>query len=45
MEGVWNELPTDVVTAGSFLSFKSKLDRYMDGMGLEGYGEGAGHWY
>ncbi|XP_055489927.1 uncharacterized protein LOC129696245 [Leucoraja erinacea] len=41
---VWNELPVKVVEAGSFLSFKNKLDSYMDGKGMEGYGLSAGRW-
>ena len=41
---VWNELPVEVVEAGSILSFKNKLDRYMDGKGMEGYGLSAGRW-
>ena len=39
---VWNGLPVEVVEAGSILLFKSKLDRYMDRRGLEGYGLSAG---
>ena len=42
--GVWNELPDEVVYAGSFLTFKNKLDRYMDEKCLEGYGPCAGQW-
>ena len=41
---VWNELPAEVVEAGSILTFKSKMDRYMDGKGMEGYGLSAGRW-
>ena len=26
------------------LTFKSKVDRYMDGKGMEGYGLSAGRW-
>ena len=33
---VWNELPAEVVNAGSLLTFKKNLDRYMDERGLEG---------
>ena len=42
--GVWSELPDKVVNAGSFLTFKKNLDRYMDERGVEGYGPGAGQW-
>ena len=41
---VWNDLPAEVVEAGSILTFKSKVDRYMDGKGMEGYGLSAGRW-
>ena len=41
---VWNELPVEVVEAGSILLFKKKLDRYMDRKGMEGYGLSVGHW-
>ncbi|XP_062906374.1 uncharacterized protein LOC134347835 [Mobula hypostoma] len=41
---VWNELPAEVVEVGSMLSFKVKLDSYMDRKGIEGYGLSAGRW-
>ena len=41
---VWNDLPVEVVEVGSILTFKSKVDRYMDGKGMEGYGLSAGRW-
>ena len=41
---VWNELPVEVVAAGSLVSFKNKLDRHMDEKGMEGYGMSAGRW-
>ena len=39
---VWNELPVEEVEAGLVLSFKVKLDRYLDRKGMEGYGLSAG---
>ena len=42
--GVWNELPEEVVEAGTFAPFKKHLDRYMDRTGLEGYGPSADKW-
>ena len=41
---VLNELPVEVVAAGSLVSFKNKLDRHMDEKGMEGYGMSAGRW-
>ena len=41
---MWNDLPAEVVEEGSILTFKSKVDRYMDGKGMEGYGLSAGRW-
>ena len=41
---MWNELPDEVVNAGSVLTFKTNLDRYMDERCMEGYGPGAGQW-
>ncbi|MBB6707133.1 reverse transcriptase family protein [Proteus mirabilis] len=41
---VWNELPEEVVEAGTIATFKRHLDGYMNRKGLEGYGPGAGRW-
>ena len=41
---VWDELPEEVVEAGTITTFKRHLDRYMDGKGLEGSGPNAGKW-
>ena len=42
--GVWNELPDNVVNAGSLLTVKKNLDRFMDERGVEGYGPSTGQW-
>ena len=42
--GVWNELPDEVVNAGSLLTLTKNLDRSMDEWCMEGYGPGAGQW-
>ena len=44
MVNVWNKLPEVVVEAGTFLSFKKRLDSYMSKMGIEGYGSNMGNW-
>lgn len=37
---IWNELPEEMVEAGTITTFKIHLDR----RGLEGYGLKAGKW-
>ena len=40
--GGWNELPEEVVEAGTIPTFKKQLDRNMHRAGLEGYGPNTG---
>ena len=35
---VWKGLPREVVGAGMIVAFKEQLDKYMNRMGMEGYG-------
>eukprot|EP00061_Rhincodon_typus_P009951 g33847.t1 len=39
---IWNELPEEVVEAGTITTFNRHLDEYMNRKGLEGYGPNAG---
>ena len=36
--GAWNSLPGEVVEADTIVTFKGHLDKYMNRMGIEGYG-------
>ena len=36
--GAWNSLPGEVVEADMIVSFKGRLDKYMNRMRIEGYG-------
>ena len=36
--GAWNSLPGEVVEADALVIFKGRLDKYMNEMGIEGYG-------
>lgn len=38
----WNQLPEEVVEAGTITTFKRYLDKYMDRKGLDGLGPNAG---
>ena len=40
---VWNKLPEVVVEAGTILSFKKYLNRYMGKMCIEGYRPNVGN--
>ena len=40
--GAWNSLPGEVVEADTIVSFKGRLDKYMNRMGIEGYGPRMG---
>lgn len=44
MKGTWNELPEEVVVAGTIIAFKIHYDRYMNRKVLEGYGPKVGRW-
>ena len=36
--GAWNSFPGEVVEADTVVTFKGRLDKYMNEMGIEGYG-------
>jgi len=36
--GAWNLLPGQVVEVDTTVTFKGRLDKYMNRMGIEGYG-------
>ena len=36
--GAWNSLPGEVVEVDTVVTFKGRLDKYMNRMGVEGYG-------
>ena len=38
MVGAWNSLPGEVAEADTVVTFKGRLDKYMNEMGIEGYG-------
>ena len=38
MVGAWNSLPGEVVEADTIVSFKGCPNKYMNRMGIEGYG-------
>ena len=40
--GAWNSLPGEVVEADTIVTFKGHLDKYMNRMGIEGYGPREG---
>jgi len=40
--GAWNSLPREVVEADTIVTFKGHLDKYMNRMGIEGYGPRKG---
>jgi len=40
--GAWNSLPREIVEAGTMVTFKGCLDKYMNRMGIEGYGPRKG---
>ena len=37
MVGAWNSLPGEVVEADTVVTFKGRLDKYMNRMRIEGY--------
>jgi len=45
--GAWNSLPGEVVEADTIVTFKGRLDKYMNRMGIEGYGlrKGRGFFF
>ena len=44
VENLWNSLPTEVVEATSLNMFKSRIDGFLIGKGIRGYGDQAGKW-
>ena len=43
--GAWNLLPGEVVEAHIIVSVKGRLDKYMNRMGIEGYGPRKGRGF
>ena len=43
--GAWNSLPGEVVEAYTVMAFKGRLDKYMNRMGIEGYGPRKGRGF
>ena len=43
--GAWNSLPGKVVEADTVVTFKGRLDKYMNRMGIEGYGPRKGRGF
>ena len=41
---LWNSLPTEVVEATSLNMFKARMDGFLIGKGIKGYGDQAGKW-
>ena len=43
--GAWNSLPGEVVEVDMMVTFKGRLDKYMNKMGIEGYGPRKGRGF
>ena len=43
--GAWNSLLGEVVEADTVVTFKGRLDKYMNEMGIEGYGPRKGRGF
>jgi len=43
--GAWNPLPGEVVEADTVVTFKGLLDKYMNRMGIGGYGPRKGRGF
>ena len=43
--GTWYSLPEEVVEADTIVSFKGCFDKYMNRMGIEGYGSRKGRGF
>ena len=45
MVSAWNSLPGEVVEADTLVTFKGRLDEYMNRMGIEEYGPRKGRGF
>jgi len=43
--GAWNSLPREVVEADTIVTFTGRFDKYMNRMGIEGYGPWKGRGF
>ena len=43
--GAWNSLPEQAEEADTIVTFKGRLDKYMNRMGIEGYGPRKGRGF
>jgi len=43
--GAWNSLLGEVVEADTIVTFRGRFDKYMNGMGIEGYGPQKGRGF
>ena len=43
--GAWNSLLGEVVEVDTIVAFKGRLDKYMNRMGIEGYGPRKGRGF
>ena len=43
--GAWNSLPGEIVEVDTIVTFKGHLHKYMNRMGIEGYGPQKGRGF